>query len=126
MARDYAAERRQRNARAKRAGFESHDAVTRYVRQTREWSSPVTHIHSDYYKGKGPDGQPLGAAGVAEAHREAFRSDKGFIGKRKYTTGERKGRMIGRPTKAIKRWYVDIAKVYTSGEWDAKYGRPTR
>lgn len=75
---------------------------------------------------KGSDGKPLGAAGVAEAHRAAFKSDKGFAGKRKYTTGERKGRLVGRPTKAIKHWWVDIAQVYTSGEWDAKYGAPTR
>lgn len=126
MARDYAAERRRRNERARRAGFESRDAVTRYVRQSKEWSSPVTHIEPWMYKVKGSDGEPLGAAGVAEAHRAAFRSTKGFAGKRKYKTGDKKGRLVGRPTKAIKRWYVDVAQVYTSKEWDTKYGRPVR
>lgn len=113
------------NEKAQTAGFGSSKEVREYIEEANNGSSPSFHITKEDYEVKGPDGKRLGAAGVAAMHYNARQSEYGFASKPSIKSGPKEGLKRGNLPSAVKAWYVDVKKIYTSKEWDAKYGKPT-
>ena len=113
------------NEKAIAAGIGSAKEVREYIAEANNGSSPSFHINKEDYEVKGPDGKRLGAAGVAAMHYNARKSELGFASKNPIKSGKNEGRKRGNLPSGVKAWYVDVKKIYTSQEWDKKYGKPT-
>ena len=128
--RDYAAEYRRRKElsqaktgktpyqrrkeRLADTAFNTPSQVQRYRKRVNDSPSRFYHI---------PKKVPgYTSAQLADAHFQAFEGPRGFAHLNKDRTTHR---VRGKLSSAIKEWYVDILGVYTSGEFDAKYGTPS-
>ena len=106
--RNYREEERRRNERARAEGFSSRAQERGVRRKAQAWSDKHSHTVDSRYRPKMPSSE-------VAAYRDVYLSkDKGW-------------RSMGRreaPPAAVKHWYVNVLRRYSSDEWDRKYGPP--